>query len=261
MYVVVLFLFHPLILCIWLLGCVGQVRNRLVGCWSKWLRSSFWSLRSSDKVLARASLVFFLLHSSKSLYARASTVGLQVFFLDATLARASFSSLERAVLRSSMRLFLFWTWRLCSLARASDDYVLSFFALARTSTLERASGLQTWSFVLFTRAKVFALERGSFVSGRSSDHSFAWASLEYISCSSVFLLYFFISFYFQTLDSTLSLSTYTFSLQIPLVLGHVYPNLFVRNVELGGATLWSEKLDFGALLSFFIFSFGILTSR
>ena len=99
-----------------------------------------------------------------------------------------------------------------SFARASELYVLSFFAQASTLALERASGLQTWSFALFARATVLALERGIFVSGRSSDQSFARASLEYISCSSASLLYFFISFYFQTLDPTLSLSIYTPSL-------------------------------------------------
>ena len=94
---------------------------------NKWLLPRFLCIRSSEAFVARASSLFKFLRSSQNwvmcLVARARSLALE-------RASASFFDLKVVILRLSE----------LSFARASEVYVLGFFARASFFLLEHASG-------------------------------------------------------------------------------------------------------------------------
>lgn len=137
-------------------------------------------------------------------------------------------SLEPGFLRSSEQLRLGLNLRAAFLGSSERGVCFGILRLSEHSVARACVWLQTWVFELLAQARLSSLERGFLVSGRSSDHFFARASLLYISTQQREKLHFFILFLFANPRSdSLSLSTLTFSLGIDLPIVSFYPKFFV----------------------------------
>ena len=114
---------------------------------------------------------------------------------------------------------------------------------------------------VFGSSELFFARAWIFVSGRSSDHVFAWASLFSLNRQQRVFNQFFYFFLFPNPRSDSSLSLHTFYPRFHLVLGCFYPRAFIKKLEgvEGFSLIWIIWVleHFGVWVSIFVFSFGL----